>query len=408
MCSVAALAGALRYSPTVCRADLLLGTAFDGGVLRVDETTGATLPGSVTPGSAGLAFTSGVTVGPDGNIYVSSRGTGEVLFYDGENGAPLPSPRPGGRDGLFATLATPTTPMSTPGPLRFGPDGNLYVSDFGGSAVWRFNGETGAFSGYATNAFVGPPAGLTFGPDGDLFVGDFGSASVIREDNGTPSFFISSQSGGLLTPSSLLFLSDGDLLVADLFGNQILRYDENGQNPSQFAVIPPMNPPTQDNPTGSNFPSDLTLDADGNIVLAVLGYTNPPDNRGKVMRFDQQGNLLDTILEMQTPIGSVAWIPPADAIVGDYDGDGTVGMGDYNKWRADFGKQVANGSGADGNRNGSVDAADYVVWRKSDGPGAQASAAIGVPEPGTIAFVCCGAFFPASVRFRNRSGRSTR
>ncbi len=48
--------------------------------------------------------------------------------------------------------------------------------------------------------------------------------------------------------------------------------------------------------------------------------------------------------------------------VGDYDGNGTVDHADYDVWRAAFG---TNNLVADGNGNGLVDAADYTVWRNA-------------------------------------------
>lgn len=67
------------------------------------------------------------------------------------------------------------------------------------------------------------------------------------------------------------------------------------------------------------------------------------------------------------------------AILGDYDGNGSVGEEDYNVWKANFGTTYA---AADGNGNGVVDAADYTVWRDNLAAGS-GSLAIGaaVPEP---------------------------
>jgi DNA-binding beta-propeller fold protein YncE len=400
----------LLFGPTLlsfdcdsCYGDLLVGTAFEGGVLRLDETTGAAAPGGIGPGSAGLSLTSGVTVGPDGNIYVSSRGTGEVLFFDGDSGSPLPSPHSGGRPGLFATLATQTTPNSTPGPLRFGPDGHLYVSDFGGNQVRKFNAATGEEMAPAATVFAGPPAGLAFGPNDDLYVGDFGSAAVIRVSGGVPSLFIPPQSGGLITPSSLLFVPEGDLLVVDLYGNQILKFDENGQNPSQFAVIPPEIPDPL--PPGANFPSnnpsDIAFDSDGNLVLAVLGLTNPPDNRGALLRYDLEGNLLETLLDLQTPLGSIAQIDPADFQFGDYDRNDLVEPADYTEWLATFGESVFNWDGADGNGDGIVDAADYVIWRKAMETNTEAMGGATVaPEPAAIVLALFAAAGAIGIRRR--------
>jgi hypothetical protein len=49
--------------------------------------------------------------------------------------------------------------------------------------------------------------------------------------------------------------------------------------------------------------------------------------------------------------------------LGDYDRDDTTDSLDYAMWKDTFGDVVTAGSGADGNKNGIVDAGDYTVWR---------------------------------------------
>jgi hypothetical protein len=87
---------------------------------------------------------------------------------------------------------------------------------------------------------------------------------------------------------------------------------------------------------------------------------------------------------------------------GDYSGDGTVNFTDYNLfWRPTFGSTTF--LLADGNLNGTVDAADYVVWRNNlglsvtgppfgAGAGSLATNVVSAPEPATAALllILCG------------------
>ena len=78
---------------------------------------------------------------------------------------------------------------------------------------------------------------------------------------------------------------------------------------------------------------------------------------------------------------------------GDYDKNGAIDGADYDKWKADFGTTVASlGDGADGNRDGEVNTADYTVWRDNLPAGAGAASVPGesVPEPATIRLVAVG------------------
>jgi hypothetical protein len=47
----------------------------------------------------------------------------------------------------------------------------------------------------------------------------------------------------------------------------------------------------------------------------------------------------------------------------DYNGNGSVEWGDYQAWQATYG-QTGQSLDADGNQDGVVNAADYVMWRK--------------------------------------------
>ena len=385
----------------------------DGSVPRFEDD-GTALPGSGIPQfSGGIGLPGGVTVGPDGNIYVASlnglTGAGEILKYDGDTLAPL---------GLFGTMpfnppqemgGDPVAP--SPARLKFGPDGNLYVADMAGASVRIFDGTTGELLPDTLNDFSGP-TGLTFGPDGALYVGNFNTATIDRVLGNVKTTFVAQATSPMITPSSMLILSTGEMIVVDLIGNQLLKFDASGNylpsfdeqsNPVPFAVIPPEIPDPL--PDGANFPSnnpsDIMFDADGNLLVAVLGINYPPNTPGAILRYDLQGNLLKTVVSNVLGVSSLAWIPADDAVVGDYDSDGDVDPTDYAKWSGDFGKWVAAGGGADGDGSGIVSAADYVVWRDHLMPPVEVNST-NVPEPTTallglialIGWYACGRVSP--------------
>src|SRR6185295_17313358 len=76
----------------------------------------------------------GLVFGPDGNLYVSSINTNQILRYSGTTGNFID---------VFATDPMLTSAYG----LTFGPDGNLYVANGSGNNVLRFNGVTGASMG---------------------------------------------------------------------------------------------------------------------------------------------------------------------------------------------------------------------------------------------------------------------
>jgi hypothetical protein len=107
----------------------------------------------------------------------------------------------------------------------------------------------------------------------------------------------------------------------------------------------------------------------------------------------------------QVPVAGMAINAAAmnvEPISGDYDGNGTVDVADYDLWRARFGNTVPPLTSPDGNGNGSVDAADYVVWRNAVGePAVGALASAAVPEA-NLSAVCCTTVLSLASIGRNR------
>jgi DNA-binding beta-propeller fold protein YncE len=221
----------------------------------------------------------GVTIGPDDHVYVTGNtlGYGDVFRFTAS----------GALTGKFANRN-----LTVPGSLKFGPDGNLYVTSivFPDSSargqVLRYNGVNGSFidafisagSGglanpvdvlFCQNEFVcvgdlglgvlryraangafvdnfipagrgglNSPTAMTLGPDGHLYLCNRDNNAVLHYHSGTGEFlgaFVTSGNGGLSGPAGLAFGPDGHLYVSSRNTHSVLRY--NGTNGAFMGVF---------------------------------------------------------------------------------------------------------------------------------------------------------------------------
>ena len=246
--------------------NLYVGSLNTNEVLRYDGTTGSFLGAFVTAGSGGLSgpAVDGLIFRPDGRLYVASRNGNSVLRYDATTGAYIDTFVAPGSGGLLQ-----------PKGMIFAPDGSLLVSS-GNNEVLRYDGTTGTFLGAFVAAGSGGlsnPRSLAFGPDGNLYVSSSGSNSVLRVNGTTGAFlstFIAANSGGLASPGDLLF-SGGNLFVASQGTNQVLRYDASTGTFTDVAVVGGDN--------GLDGPIGLLLDANQNLLVGsnaeILRYGHP-------------------------------------------------------------------------------------------------------------------------------------
>lgn len=93
----------------------------------------------------------------------------------------------------------------------------------------------------------------------------------------------------------------------------------------------------------------------------------------------------------------------AAGLSGDYNGDGTVDAADYTLWRDNLGA-TEDGSILNGNGNGGVvDTTDYALWKSSFGsPGSGNGSSAAVPEPSAVLLGLAGAVGLVA-RFRRRT-----
>lgn len=200
----------------------------DHTVERFDGQTGASLGSFVIPGAGGIDVPNGLAFGPDGNLYVASSDTGQILRYDGQTGSIIGS-------GVFASgggLVQPRFIAFGPGSAPGIPD--LYVADTGflRDRILRYDGLTGAFiEEYVTRGEggMGKPYGMAFDANGNLYVASFSTNEILKFDsNGDPvpnGPFIAAGTGGLANPRGITIGPDGLLYVANGATESILRFD---------------------------------------------------------------------------------------------------------------------------------------------------------------------------------------
>ena len=188
-------------------------------VLRYRGTTGAFIDAFITSGSGGLSIAENLQVGPDGNLYISSWGTGSVKRYDRTTGAFLGDFVPPHSGGL-----------NNPDQLDFGPDGHLYVSDRFAAAIRRYHGTTGAFlDTFVSDGRLGGFIAFTFGPDGHIYASMFNGLQCILRYNGETGAFMdvfACPPDASSASSGLAFGPDGHLYIGRYHLGEVWRLDE--------------------------------------------------------------------------------------------------------------------------------------------------------------------------------------
>jgi cyclophilin family peptidyl-prolyl cis-trans isomerase len=135
---------------------------------------------------------------------------------------------------------------------------------------------------------------------------------------------------------------------------------------------------------------------DGNVDVTLLGGYQPA--AGSSFNIITAGSLTGTFTADLPGISAgLVWNVAVSGttmtltvVAADYNKDGTVDAADYTVWRDNLGKTVTPFTNGDGNGDGKVDATDYSIWRNNYGETAGASSGSGatsghaVPEPTSL------------------------
>ena len=219
-------------------------------------TTLAGLPGA--PGSADGSGSSarfdcptGLTLGPDGALYVSDTGNHTIRRVTTNGVTTTLVGFAGNAD--YADGPASTARFNQPLGLAVTPDGTIFVADSGNHlirviatngtvSVLAGNPETfGSADGTGTNAFFNNPVGLALAPDGSLFVSDANNFTLRRvtaagvvttiagaagQDGFTDGPAASARFG---KPAELALAPNGTLYIADAAHHTIRRLTPGGR-----------------------------------------------------------------------------------------------------------------------------------------------------------------------------------
>jgi hypothetical protein len=151
----------------------------------------------------------------------------------------------------------------------------------------------------------------------------------------------------------------------------------------------------------------LDLNRDGNInATHVVPYTGLADGGWQQIRIGGPSGLTSAGGSMifDNVMLSLVDLPPPGGLTGDYNDDGTVDAADYVVWRKNLGTNTQLENEGEGITPGMVTTEDYDIWVDNFGntppPGLGLSAV--VPEPATVAIVAIGVLALFGVGARRR------
>jgi sugar lactone lactonase YvrE len=310
----------------------------------VDKITSA---GAVSVFASELPFPAGAY--PDGLAFDSSGN----LYATDPNKKQINKITPDGTLSLFKTLPT----NSFPGGLTIDASGNLFVPNVNGVQIAKIT-PTGTLTVFASMAAGSDCEGLAFDGIGNLYVVDSNNNQIDKITlAGTVSLFASLPSDAF--PEGLAFDGIGNLYETGL-DNKVRKITPGGAV-SLFATLPNSADPEA---------VGLAFDSSGSLYAAGLsGQISKITPDGTVSYF-ATANYAALFIAVTDDAGHPLAVPPV-TLLGDYNRNGSVDAADYIVWRKGLGSIYNQ--------------ADYQIWRghfgESIGVGSGTIEANAIPEP---------------------------
>ncbi len=286
---------------------------YGAGAADIAETVDPYVEGfrAITPdavfGQGTLNRPHGLTVGPDGRIYVADSGNHRIAIFDAE-GNLVDSL------GTFGQAPQPDA-FNEPWDVAVGPEGGVFVADTWNHRILAYSASGEYLRNWGVDqaaennlyAFWGP-RGIAVSQQGEVFLTDTGNKRILvfsREG----AFLRQIGSGGLLEgqldePSGLAFGPDGLLYVADTWNQRIQVFSPDGGYVREWPVDAWF--------AESNERPYLAVDAEGRV------YVTDPDG-SRVIVFNGMGDYIYSFGEVTTMgiAGGIAAAPDGSIYVAD-------------------------------------------------------------------------------------------
>jgi DNA-binding beta-propeller fold protein YncE len=293
------------HSAAHAQSSILVSDYSGSRVVKCAYPSGAAESHFVGTGMTPLNGAVGMTLGPDGHLYICSYLTNSIIRVNGQTGIPF---------GTSTFVAAGSGGLNRPTALTFGPDGKLYVSSQLSNSVLRFDTD-----GTFLNAFVPAGSGTLAGPwglafrNGNLYVCSNSNHKVLRY-NGTTGAFqgeeVTASQAGLASPRGMLFDAGGRMYITG--GNAVFVKDG-----ATFSLL--VSNATIPGLAGTD---QLNLTPDGALMV--------PCHNGTVQKVDRMtGSSLGVIVlagagGMTVNLQTAIIFPRDPCGSADFDGDGDV------------------------------------------------------------------------------------
>jgi sugar lactone lactonase YvrE len=254
----------------LCALTLLLGACAKkteprrtpaGWRASVSTVAGDGSPGSLDGAARAARFNDpfGLTVAPDGTVYVADAGESNRIRKLTTRGEV--STLAGGGEG-FADGAGAAASFNTPSALASDGEGNLYVADTGNNRIRRVtpdghvttlagDGSAGFRDGPAAQAEFDAPVGVAVDRDGNVYVADTYNdrVRVVTKEGmvktvagaGSPGYADGDALTSALfdTPCAVVVSEAGEVYVADTGNNRLRKITKDGQVTTLPLSVPP-------------------------------------------------------------------------------------------------------------------------------------------------------------------------